>query len=187
MTSTLVRATLAAALACGSFIAAPSDAQAAGSQCAAIRATTVAGYNFSRLPTRRVCKQDLRHGVSGTSSQATRTITVHYARSTSTTSASKATLHEMTHQVEYRTTPAQRAALYRYLGIRTSGNYYAFNDAWYYTGSLSRWKASPRERLAESVVNCRYGRPNHTGMSLVPRYRCTAFLNQYKAALSVAR
>ena len=64
---------------------------------------------------------------------------------------------------------------------------YAFNDAWYYTGSLSRWKASPRERLAESVVNCRYGRPNHTGMSLVPRYRCTAFLNQYKAALSVAR
>jgi len=94
-------------------------------------------------------------------------------RRTSNTAVAKATVHELTHHVEYRTTARQRARLYAGLGIRNpSGNYFAFNDGYYYSGSLARWKASPRERLAESVVDCTYGSPNHKGMKLVPRGKC---------------
>ena len=187
MTKNLLRILTAAGLAVGAAAVAPGAAEATSAQCAVVRTTNVGGFGYSRIPTKRICRQDLSYGVAGSSSQVNRSLTVRYARSASTTMVAKAAVHEMTHQVEYRTTTAQRKALYRYLGIRTSGNYFAFNDAYYYNGSLARWKASPRERLAESVVTCRYGRPNHTGMSLVPRQRCTAFLAQYRAALAVAR
>ena len=67
------------------------------------------------------------------------------------------------------------------------GNYFAINDAYYYSGPLALWKQSPRERLAESVVNCKLGSPNHSGMALVPRAKFTPFLNEFKASLAAAR
>lgn len=180
-------ASLVTGLVAGLGVLAPTPAEAAPNLCNYVRATRVAGFDYGRLPIKRVCRQSLSWGAAGSASMATSTITVHYSRRTTPREVSKATLHEMTHQVEYRTTPAQRKALYSYLGIKHSGSYFAFNDAWYYNGSMSRWKASPRERLAESVVNCSYGTPNHSGMKLVPRAKCGAFLKQYRGALSVAR
>lgn len=129
-------------------------------KCQIVRSPVVGGFAWRGMPTRR----------------------------TSNTAVAKATVHELTHHVEYRTTARQRARLYADLGIRNpSGNYFAFNDGYHYSGSLARWKASPRERLAESVVNCTYGSPNHKGMKLVPRGKCKPFLSHFRQALAQAR
>ncbi|WP_394276152.1 hypothetical protein [Luteococcus sp.] len=189
MSSTALRALAALSLTAGLAIAAPTQAAAASSKCAIVQARTVAGYNFSTMPTRRVCSQSLAYGTSGVAKLASKTIVVNYsARRTSNQQVGKATLHELTHHVEYRTTPARRAKLYGYVGLGDAkGNYFAVKDSYYHNGSLARWKQSPRERLAESVVNCTYGSPNHKGMKLVPRSQCKSFLKDYEAAIAAAR
>ncbi|MFZ2261206.1 hypothetical protein EDD41_1508 [Luteococcus japonicus] len=161
MSSPIARLVLASCIAGSLSAVAPADAATASSvKCQIVRSPVVGGFAWRGMPTRR----------------------------TSNTAVAKATVHELTHHVEYRTTARQRARLYADLGIRNpSGNYFAFNDGYYYSGSLARWKASPRERLAESVVNCTYGSPNHKGMKQVPRGKCKPFLSHFRQALAQAR
>lgn len=189
MNSTALRAVAALSLTAGLAVAAPTQAEAASSKCSIVKSSTIAGYNFSTMPTQRVCSQSLAYGTSGVAKLAKKTIVVNYsANRTTNQQVRKATLHEMTHHVEYRTTTAKRAKLYGYVGMGgAKGNYFAVKDAYYYNGSLARWKQSPRERLAESVVNCTYGSPNHKGMKLVPKSQCKSFLKDYRAAIAVAR
>lgn len=187
----LVAATLAAATltTVGTSLTSAPAAQAATNQCAIIQSTTVGGFTWTKMPTTRVCSNTLKAGVAGQANLGQRRIVVQYSASrTSALEATKATVHELSHHVEYRTTAAHRAKLYSFIGLKNpTGNYFAYNDAYYYNGSLARWKQSPRERLAESVVNCKFGTPNHTGMALVPRSQCAAFLTEFRAALAVAR
>lgn len=172
-----------------SFALPASQADAATAKCTVIKSKTVGGYNWSKMPVTRYCSNSLAYGASGTAYIAKRSLVINYSeRTTTVREVEKATVHELTHHVEYRTTAPERARLYRYLGISNpSGNYFAFNDAYYYNGSMARWRQSPRERLAESVVNCTYGTPNHTGLKLVPKGQCKSFLAEYRKALSVAR
>lgn len=186
----LLRATLALGVVAGSSIGlSPTPAQALDTRCAIIQTATVGGFDWRRMSTARVCSASLTYGTSGAAQLAQHKVTINYSsRRTSNVEAMKATVHELSHHVEWRTTAAHRARLYRYLGVNDpSGNYFVFNDKYYYSGSLAAWKASPRERLAESVVNCAYGSPNHTGMALVPRAQCTAFLAEFRASLAAAR
>lgn len=165
------------------------EAEATSAKCAIIQSQTVGGYNWRSVPTGRSCSNSLSYGTSGTSYLAQKRMVVNYSeRSTTTTAVAMATVHELSHGVEWRTTAAHRAKLYKYLGLNIpSGNYFAINDAKYYSsGSLSDWKKSPRERLAESVVNCTFGKPNHTGMTLVPRTQCKAFLTEFRGSLAAS-
>lgn len=192
MNAQLSRLVIAGLMTTGLAVTVPATAQAAtpgSAQCAVVNSQTLGGFTWRVMPTARVCSNSLSAGVSGTSYLAKRSITVNYSAShTSTTEVAKATVHELAHNVEYRTTAAHRAKLYSFLGFSNpSGNYFAVDDARYYSGPLSLWKASPRERLAESVVNCTYGAPNHSGMSLVPKARCSAFLSEFKSSLAVSR
>ena len=187
---TLAAVTAVAATSIVTPLVSATDAQAGTTkQCAVIQSQTVGGYNWKVMPTSRTCSNSLQAGVSGTSYLVKKNIVVNYsARNTTTTEAAKATVHELTHHVEYRTTAGHRAKLYAYLGVKNpTGNYFAINDKYYYSGPLKLWKQSPRERLAESVVNCTYGTPNHTGMALVSKAQCKPFLNEFRASLAAAR
>ena len=188
-TKSALAATLAASTIIISLASAPQAEAARPNQCATIRSTNVGGFNWRTLPTTRICSNTLKQGVSGQAHLTKKQVVIHYsAQRSSKLEVTKATVHEMAHQVEYRTTPAHRARLYAYMGQKNpTGNYFAINDAYYYSGPLALWKQSPRERLAESVVNCKLGSPNHSGMALVPRAKCTPFLNEFKASLAAAR
>lgn len=184
-----VRLVLALAMTLTGFVALPSaDAHAASVKCNVIRSNTVGGYDWTRLRTKRVCQNNLRQGVAGSAQLKARTVTVRYSeRRTSVRQVQMATVHELSHEVEYWTTDAKRAKLYSYLGIKNHPSYFGFNDAYHYSGSLTAWRQSPRERLAESVVHCTYGSTNHSGLVLVPKTQCKAFLKDFRSALSVTR
>lgn len=185
----LVRLALALSLAISAFAVAPaSRAQALTAKCAIIQSQTVGGYNWSRLRTRRICSNTLSYGAAGSAQLSARTVTIRYSeRRTTTLELQKATVHELAHEVEFWTTGPMRAKLYVHVGVYNHPSYFGFNDTYYYNGTLSAWKQSPRERLAESIINCQYGTPNHTGLKLTPRSQCSALLRDFRAALAVTR
>ena len=69
MTKNLLRILTAAGLAVGAAAVAPGAAEATSAQCAVVRTTNVGGFGYSRIPTKRICRQDLSYGVAGSSSQ----------------------------------------------------------------------------------------------------------------------
>lgn len=151
------------------------------------RITRIGGLYFTGLKVWRDCRNSLSYNVtSGSAQLAKNQMIVNHGRYTPQRNIDKTTLHEMTHFVEWKSSPAQRAKMYKHLGIRSNGNYYAIqNDNYYYnskTFSIAKWKKSPRERLAESVVRCVYGSPTFEGMNLVPRSQCKAFIKDFKSA-----
>lgn len=183
-----VRILVAATIALSGVVVASQQAEAASPKCTIIRSNTVGGYNWARLRTERVCKRDLTSGVAGSAQLSSRIVTIRYnERRTTMRELQMATVHELAHEVEYWTTDARREKLYTYVGVYNHPSYFGFNDKYYYSGTLEAWRQSPRERLAESVVFCTYGRTNHTGLVLVPRTQCKAFLNDFRSALSVTR
>ncbi|MGO4957982.1 hypothetical protein ACTQ49_12080 [Luteococcus sp. Sow4_B9] len=191
MIKSFLRWTVALVMAVGLAVMAPGQAQAApnAAKCRIVKSNTVGGMNWTRLKVKRVCTDKLKSGTSGTAYLAKRSIQVNFNNQRTTTKqVEKATVHELAHHVEFRTSNAQRAKLYKHLGLKNpKGNYFAINDRYYYNGSMARWKQSPRERLAESVVNCTYGTPNHKGMKLVPKNKCKVFMKDFKQSLAVAR
>lgn len=144
------------------------------------------GTNFTHLRTYRKCLNIPKgYNVAGMARISRNQIDIQSANTTTKTDVDKATLHEMVHIVEYRTTATDRKKLYSYLSVPTTGNYYALSTS---SGSnLAVWKKNPRERLAEAVVQCQFGSPNHTGMMLVPKAKCSKFMSTFKLATAHAK
>lgn len=167
-------------------LAPQAEAASVSRKCAIIRSNSVGGINFTRLRVARSCNARPQTGVGGKSFLATNTLQVTYnERTSSTTQIAKTTTHELTHFVEWKTTPAMRQRLYSYLGVRTNGAYGSVPTV---PGSnLAAWKQSARERLAESVVACRFGTNTFPGMRLVPRNKCGAFISTLNQAIAVSK
>lgn len=155
-------------------------------KCAIVKSTTVGGINFGPLKVNRSCVTHAIHGVGGKARLSRNTAVVMYHNGTSSpTQIAKTTTHELTHFVEYKTTNFWRKRLYAHLGVRTNGN---FSDVKTISGrNLAKWKKSERERLAESVVQCRFGTPTFTGMKLVPTNKCSAFIRDLNNAIRASK
>lgn len=158
--------------------------------CRVAQYRVLMGIDFGPLHTRRICKITTGDYVAGSSNLASNTSTVTTGAGAARQLVVETTVHELTHQVDWRTSNAYRTKLYAFLGYRSaSGTFWSIpSPAARWNGkSLAVWKADPHERLAESVVQCAGGTPRVSGMRLVPKAQCSAFLATYKAALKAVR
>lgn len=172
---------LAVIAAVGLIASAPSSAEAA-IRCPT-RLTKVSGWDFTRTGARLSCIGDSAYSLSGLAYVGEPRVVLYMGSKVSRERYDKALLHELVHVVEWRTTNTQRVRLYSYLGVRTNGVGWITSDARAVGDgvplSMYYWRRDPHERLAESVVNCRLGSPTFSGMSLVPRAKCPAFLAEF--------
>ena len=159
------------------------------SVCRTVAAKTVLGVDYSRLRTKRSCVLTRDWSTAGESNLAANTIVVYADPRVTTGEVAQTTMHELTHQVDWRTTNAYRKQLYRYLGYRTNGSFWSVpSPAADWDGrDLRVWLSDPHERLAESVSRCQSGSARFEGMKLVPRAKCAAFLTVYRKAIRAVR
>lgn len=164
----------------------PYARKSVASYCAITKSQVSGGINFSKLRVARVCNVDRNTGtVYGAARLSKNQMVVWFRPGINPIYVKKATTHELAHFAEWRTTPAMRAKLYSYLGVKMDGNYFAIPTA---SGkNLPAWKANARERLAESAVKCAYGSNSFSGMKLVPQSKCKAFMRDLQTAVNVAR
>ncbi len=181
---------LLAALALPVAIAPSADAVTTTSvNCRVVQYRVLMGIDYGPLHVRRTCARGTGAVVSGSSNLAAGASTVTTGPSASRALVAETTVHELTHQVDWRTTNTYRKKLYAYLGVRTSsGTFWSVpSPALNWDGrSLAVWASDPHERLAESVVACAGGTPRVPGMKLVPKAQCRPFLATYRAAIRAA-
>lgn len=147
------------------------------------------GIDYGRMRTKRTCVQTRDWSTAGQSNLATNSIVVFADPRVPTREIAQTAMHELTHQVDWRTSRTYRKQLYRYLGYRTDGSFWSVpSPAANWDGrDLRVWLSDPHERLAESVVRCRSGNARIEGMRLVPKKNCAAFIGVYRKAVAAAR